>query len=150
MVRNDLLDIDSPVSKHFFYAFSRYYMYFGQVGIGSPVHFWPMAFILWRLIKGSFTVVELQVQQGELSCPTAHGQLPTPAGREGPCRWILLYGLSRRKKGLPPHFHPQPPTAQAVRDGHSSANEKPVCFQLPVYPNGFFVYNSFLTSCFPL
>ena len=44
---------------------------------------------------------------------------------------------SRRKKYLFPLATPQP-----IRDCHNSANEKLLCFGLPVFFNGLFVINS--------
>lgn len=60
-----------------------------------------------------------------------------PTGRDPPCKSLLFNYLSRRKKG----FLFLLATAQPMRDSHSLANEKPWHFQLPVYTNGFFVYN---------
>lgn len=57
---------------------------------------------------------------------------------------------SRRNLGLPLYsprgkegrLSPRSATAQPMRDSRSSANEKPLYFQLPVSSNGLFVYNS--------
>ena len=60
-----------------------------------------------------------------------------PYRRDLPCRLMLLYHPSRRKKGFPA----SPATVQPVRDSHNSANERPGYFELPVYSSGLFVYN---------
>ena len=138
-------------------------MYFSQAGIGSPVHFLFHDFYTMKINKGSLTRRSRRFSRGSShACPTAHCQLQTPVGREGLYRWILLYYPSKRQKSLPPHH--SPPAAQSVRGDHGSANEKPLCFQLPVYPSefwgGFVLFcfinkgllflTAFLTSYFPL
>lgn len=70
------------------------------------------------------------------------GSIAHPAGRSGPCTWIPLYYTARARKV----YLLLLATAQPMSDSHNSANEKPLYFQLPVYSNGLFVYNSVINS----
>lgn len=142
MVGNDVRY--SPLLWNIFYAFSKVlrYMCFGQVGVGLPVHFLIHAMYSVKINKGRPHENAAGGSARGALLPYHSLSVPHPSRKRRTSQVDILYYPSRRKKGSPPPLTPRPPAAQPVRDCHNSANDSPLCFQLPVYPNGFFVYNS--------
>lgn len=97
---------------------------------------WNM-YIRWKLKKGNLTQTDLGGQQGEPSCSTTGSQLGIQEQKMDPAHRYFTIPAGGRKAYLLTLAKAQP-----IRDSRNLANEKPPYFQLPVYSNGLFVYNS--------
>lgn len=105
--------------------------------------------VVEKLIKGKLikTVSEGKKMASGGSTRAAFMLYPLPSvanptGPDRPGSWILLHSPDRWKKEFPPPLA----TAQPIRDGRNLANEKPLYFELLVYANDLFVYNSLFNS----
>lgn len=92
---------------------------------------------MFKLLKGNLTRMKWGSSAVEDLMLYYSSSTANTIGREATLAWILLYYTL--------HTHPFPlplATAQPMRDSYSSANRKPLYFELPVYSNGVFAYNS--------
>ena len=76
--------------------------------------------------------------QWEASCPTTPYQLQIQQEETDLATGYYFPDAAGGRKAFPPPLA----IAQPMRDSCNSANEKPLYFQLAVYSNGLFVYNS--------
>lgn len=99
-----------------------------------------------KLEKRNFIQNGVRRPEGSSCAPPLHALCRPQTGRDLPCLSNgEVYYLRTPARG---RFSPCLATAQPMRDCHSSANEKPPHFALPVSSNQLFVYNSPLSLPF--